>query len=645
MISFVSSLLSRIKQLSPSRRILYSTLVVFFAISAWEIHSVSANYSIQRALSPTPNAKWFKPLFSDPDKAQWVMLIEKAQREGTCRVKWLDDDNYPYGRPVHWSSSFLWLGLLTAKCFSLFTQAPADISAAWGAFWIPPVIFSFGATALFAFAYWAVGAFPALILTAMFVFSPFAPSYVSANAIKHRGTVMLLSEMFLLSTYVFFAANPISAPRRLRISLVVSALSCALAMWISPLSFFPILGAVAVSVGFSLFLEGMSSPPRPLADLPHYSWLLWVSVYGPLSLFLYCVEYFPSNWTLRLEVNNPLITSSVIGGVMCLEWLRRRVLGLPSADKLLIFGASLLSLVPLTLIFGGPAFYSPSDPEFGRFLKFIQECLPTSPFQSAAYWIPVVSFALAFVYLYPKIKDNPSLAIPVSTVLILLLPTLLHSRWIIFEIGIASILLALCFAFPASGQNHDAPVRNLALVLVVFWCAWGTVWTYVKDSDSAVQDFASEERQVFALRSAASTILDDWKSCGKAGTPVVLAAPDTSTQLAYFAGLKTITRIYWENLDGLHAYGAAYVSTDDSACKELCDTRGVDYVISEPSHMEACKYMMYGRPALIRDIHYFYHDLIPGDRGKVPSWLESLKKQPSKKIIIYRVKRPSSHSG
>jgi len=298
------------------------------------------------------------------DGYHWTMQTERmlSGNEG-LRVRHTDYDNPPNGRDVHWSSLLHWVGAslawvgtkVTAINFSADGWAAATAADMFGPYqpgglpiqialsYVAPWANTFCLIVFILAVVPAVarrfGSVPATLLAIGFIAVYPYYEFSIVGYYDHHGLAAsydLAMVLFLVGGGAGWLRNDVARPDRLtpiekplwdwlpdraqaRRWFIISAAFGGAALWISAASVVPAMMGVGFGalLGTGCLARGLDpkSPWRADATL----WRLWGRAGCVSSLFFYALEYMPSNFTWRLEVNHPLfaLTWLAAGDFLC----------------------------------------------------------------------------------------------------------------------------------------------------------------------------------------------------------------------------------------------------------------------------------------------------------------------------------------
>jgi hypothetical protein len=617
------------------------------------------------------------PVMFDPDSECWINLTQKQYRDGTVRARQFPFDNAPYGRELHWSSSFSWWLLLLAGVAHAFSGMPMETAIAQVAPWANPVLFACFVSALALVLWRRVGAWPTgmLILTLTTLtgvewdFSSGHPDHHGLHLMAFTGLFLgaLLGRLGWVRAAPDGEEMPGPAPdfRRARFWFTASGVFGGIGLWIGSaqqITCIGVLGAGAV-LGAWCFAgrraTGAASRFEP--DL----WRHWSRVGAVTSLFFYAVEYFPAHLEMRTEVNSPLVALGWAGAgelmwlltMAKIDWAGLRVRRGAMLGRLAVALAAVAAL-PLAIILGPRQWFVLGNPIIRWSATVISEGRP---------WLdphhPVA--ALAEIWNYTGVL---MLALPVAVgvliwrrqapwrraaLLTLLLTaamflgwTLLQNRWMGFlEISLLLLTLAAVFCLPGSGRQGAVRPALLAAFLLPGWLGFGVLQVRTRLESPLLHARALLEG-VMSTKEAAWNL--ELYSAQASHQPArVMAPPGPSPTLHYYGGVDTVGSYYWENLSGCQDAIDFYNDTgDDTQARRIVRERGLDFVmaVAQPSFVLEMQLLKNGKVNVAAARKMLAFKLSSPSPAGVPAWLERLPLLDAPLataggIRIYRVRR------
>lgn len=521
------------------------------------------------------------PLFLESDSYVWCLLAERALEGGTWRIREMDFDNAPFGRPNHWSSGPSCFLSLVARVDRGLTGAPARSAVAQAALlWNPLIHFMLCAT--FALGLWRLSRMAAATASmALAVMPPLQWVYHVARPDHHGLQLLLLFAMFLLLYRAGFGTGDDAmnaAPAKLRVARASGVLAGA-ALW---------SGAPAASIFFAGLVPGVMLavvlPPRGKSYVGGF-WRVWGWLAGVSSLIFYFVEYAPDFPGLRLEMNHPWYSLCLIGIGELLEAVFRLCAGEYTLrriwPRLLLLLAVVLSL-PAALIFGGEAVHVMHGEtmrrvhnilsEFGSYAGNFRD-RPLGRFMSdfgLFALIPIIA-ARVLAGRGRAAGLRCGLIICLSVCGIFLAASLMQVRWSPFLAASLAFIGAVAIVVT---RHHVALSRWITSLLILQCSVWmglsmqGIIvaWTTEKMPEAVVA--LAEKKAIMELAKIPN--IKDAVFAGDA---------NLAPELAYFAGAKSVPSFYWENAAGLKDNVWLMSSTDEESIRRKLRARGITHLV------------------------------------------------------------------
>lgn len=616
------------RDVSPARfRLLLQLVVPVLVMSfvVWDsvarsrhILRVTASYGVTvdapatDARSPTGYEQGVRSMMlpeSGEDTAHWVMQTQTMIARGEWRIRRVEYDNAPQGREVHWAAPVHWLLAILAWIDHFVTGNPIGISVERATLTYGPIMFGlllvglmpllnrrFSAAAAAVVAIGAVATFP--------FYTDFLPGRTD-----HHGLVNICS----LLTVLLMAAGSVrpasragnagpDAPvagtnsaiadekerRAAQWWFTGSALAGGVGLWISAATVVPVLVSLGLGVlAASWFGRGLAQRIAWMRDPGLFR--RWGLVGGGVSIIAYFIEYFPSHFGLRLEVNHPLYAAAWIGGGEVLRVAACAIGGQRSLSRRELatgaFGAALVVLLPVIIFTTAAKTFTVADPfvwelhtryisEFqglmrilvtqGLHLSFVTLCLPI------LLLVPPLALAL-----------RPSTAPEAKAHLMLALCPAVAGwiqgwnqvRWLGLAYALSVPAVAIFFrTLRAQGPGKRASVIAWSLACGLLFVP-GAVQA-VRQTLAAA-DFTTEEIRNLAQRDVAH-----WLRLRAGNEPVVVAGSPTGTTLLISeGGVSGLGTLYWENAEGLKHAAALFAASSTDAAHELVRRFGVTHIV------------------------------------------------------------------
>ncbi len=530
------------------------------------------------------------------DAQMWVRHTLAARAAGTARVRYTDTDNAPTGREVHWSSSFRWLvggaGHLRAAWTGEAPTVALERALPW--FNVPLLL-----ACLVALSGWAAcrdGTGAGVLVAAGMVALPrfydnFAPMNVDHHGVIAAALLGLQLGIVCMGAGWWQAAGDSRAPflpaspEHARPAAIVSAICGAIGLWISAASTLPAI-AICGLAGVAAAWGAGNAARAAGARFEPALWRCWGRTGGALSTVFYLIEYAPSHLGLRLEVNHPLYAAAWWGGaelVAALAARRHRDAAAPpppAAGRLaLALAAVLAPLVAITI--GGTAVFALRDPFIADLRHFVIEgqTLPTAlrriGFRPLWQDFGLVLAATAALGLAWRLRGTARLGLLFLALMAAAWAALTFAelRWVMM-LGTTQVTLAV---FLAALLVPTAPRgRRLALLGAI---ALGTVLIgasrIAATRDKIARQWIAEDDGLQLVFRHVAHVL---RASEPSGDLVVLASPNASMSIGYYAPARTLGTLFWENAAGLKAAAEIFCARSEAEAAALIRARGITHV-------------------------------------------------------------------
>jgi hypothetical protein len=540
------------------------------------------------------------------DMRWWILHAQSLLESDSVRIRETRIDNAPQGREVHWHSGLIWLIAGLARLMSFFIGRPAVDCATWAAI-VTPLLLLTLAVAGMAFLVsrrlgWGVaGVFVLILFTSRTVHEGFVYGMVD-----HHGIVLAFAIASVLAlafsgaglvnskkTNIPFLLNEASARRW----MILSGILGGAALWVSAATAIPVIagcGLGALVAAWSGHRTGI--PLKP--DL----WRSWGLAGCLSSLFFYALEYFPSRMGWRLEVNHPLYAFAWLAAADLLTRLLTRFFGKgrltngsPTDALRLALGVALV-LLPAAMAATRPdLFFYVSD----RFLlalhnEHINEFQPLWVFlfgEEGAFFRISTTFIWPLVVLLgiPLLLCRKHVS-PVWRALafFLLCPVFVMQALAFSQIrwqGMATGLWLLEILMLIAAMVHSRPMATfprriliplgaLSLVAAVWHpqAVFRNAWAVASESSP---ELPKQSAPTVLLRDVAHRLLQ----ASPRQIPVVVAGPNSSTDLSYYGHIHTLGTLYWENVEGLKKAARIFAAPNASEALRLINEAGATHIV------------------------------------------------------------------
>lgn len=534
------------------------------------------------------------------DGRWWVIHAEEFLRGNSWRVRHTALDNAPGGREVHWSSGLVWLlGGLASVCSSLTGKSAVDC-VSQAAFWAGPCLLLLSGV-LFG---WIIiprfGAGLAAIFILLYCTSPVVYQGFRAGETDHHGLVTTFSVASLLCLVAAGGGLVKGGKRKAppghfvpftvaRKGFILSGLLGGAALWVSAASFIPILGGCGMGAVLVFLLRD-----REYSQAEPRLWRVWGLSGCFSSLFFYILEYVPHHMGWRLEVNHPLYALAWLGAGDLLARSFSKWEGKPFFPSRWKSGmAATASVVCIAL----PAFFVLLEPRkffwvSDKFLlllhnEFIQEfeSLPRMFGQGAGIPAFLELFTWPFFVLTGSFLMFRSgtlsrmwgglLCLGLAPAFVMQGLAVWQIRWSVLSTGIWMVcVLIVLAAWLERREGKVVPVLfGAAVLFAVLPLPMSCLWILIN------KDLCRQMPKAVIPTLLARDVAHRLIQASPSRLPVVLSGPTTSTDLTYYAGIKTIGTLYWENTEGLKRAAEIFAAPDEQTAGRLVEKAGITHIV------------------------------------------------------------------
>ncbi|MBN8709771.1 MAG: hypothetical protein J0I10_10345 [Verrucomicrobia bacterium] len=532
--------------------------------------------------------------FSSMDARWWVLHTEEAIRDGSLRVRSTSLDNAPLGREVHWSSLLVWVLDALAHVLGWESGRPAASCVAEAALYAGPLLLAaaillLGGLAAKRFGLSAAGWFILVWITSVPLYLTF-----QAGEADHHGIVLTFLAGQSLCLLAGVAPDRYSRTLPFEVArhwFRLAGILGGMALWVSAATALPaILGCGMGALARAFLVKGEQ---RQYSRL----WLVWSGWGAFTGVFFYLVEYFPDHLGWRLEVNHPLYSLAWLGGGYVLQYASGVLRGesvLPRGRRLVLLCLAFCAvLLPALLIL-----FRPGDTFWvaDRFLlalhrEYIQEIRSlwvtvrnsTSSLALLNYLAWPVFAVVSLVWLWRRRELSGAirgaLVLTVLPALVLQGLTFMQVRWASASLGLwAVVILAVVVA---SRCRTAAPVivrwglPLVAAVSILLALFPQFALSVTRSQMDFKAKFNPEDGSGLLVRDIALRLVQS----SPTSLPVVLSGPNSSTDLSYSAGIKTIGTLYWENMPGLKRAARIFSATDGEDARRQLVESGVTHIV------------------------------------------------------------------
>jgi hypothetical protein len=584
-------------RLTPANRLGIGLLVLALAWIAWDTviragHALalSADYGVAVDAPPfdpassTGYADGRRSLLlptGAADGAHWAMQTQSQLARGDLRVRFVDYDNAPHGREVHWASPLRgWLTVLAGIDLAL-GNGPLGVAVERAALWSGPLMLALALPLLFFWTRRALSPAAAALLPLMAIaFHPFAIDFLAGRA-DHHGIANLAALICVLA-FALGDLKPSSASHRL------SAAAAGIGLWISAVTLVPVLIGLGLGVVAAAYAVRRSQNAPPSLVNPDRL-RAWATTGALVSVGAYLLETVPGPFPLRLEVNHPWYALAWWGAGETLAALVARLRGLSLTRTSVVramAGAAALVSLPAAVLLTRAETYRVADPFLlalhNEHIAEFQSVLRIAGTQGltlavAGLVLPLLAWTAPLLLLRRRelsaARRATLLAVSVPALIATALG-LLQVRWLglAFATGAPAVLVAwhLAFDAPAGLSRRIRIVTTAALAGLFLPGLLATLQRTVAAGETTTED----------IRHLAERDLAHWLRLRAGDETVTLAAPPgLTTRLLYHGSHRGLGTLYWENAEGLKRLARFYAAESPDEARRLATEAGLTHIV------------------------------------------------------------------
>ena len=540
------------------------------------------------------------------DAQTWVRYALTFDAGAPWQVRFTPNDNAPAGRAVHWNSAFAHLLAAAGRLRQAFTAEPLALATERVLPWfnLPLLLAVVGG-----FSVWVgrragagAGALVALGIVGVEAFyGGFSPTYVDHHGLLTAATFGLVLGAIFMGGGGWRAGPPgtdalLPASRAAaRRAAIVSAGCGAFGLWFSAASTIPAIALTGLAGLVATWSLGRAARAEG-ADFDAGLWRLWGRVGAGASVAFYLLEYAPSHFGLRLEVNHPFYALAWWGGSELVAQLAERRLApagppAPAGWRWLAPGLA-LAAAPVTILLGGTAVFVVGDPFVSEIPKTVAEGLslvattrhfgwPT--FFGYVNWNIAPLAVAAGLLLLRRQRDKSLVLFAAVVALGFTLLLVAQVRW---SFGASGPLLALLVVVLAALlQGRGARLRWLVVLAVMGAGFVPNAISRVRLVRARVDARSPDQMDLQQLlyRDVAGVL----RSSQPTGDIVLLASPNGSCAIGYYGNFRTLGTLYWENYEGMRAAAEIFGAPSAETARALIRRHGITHLamITEESFL------------------------------------------------------------
>lgn len=538
------------------------------------------------------------------DARWWVIHATEMVDSGDWRIRHTDTDGAPEGREVHWSSLLMWV-LAGLGCFigALTETGPLD-SIPEAALYACPLllVLAMGGLGFMVGKRFGVR-FGVLFAVAFATSFPVFESFRFAQC-DHHGLVLAFAVGSVMALCCggcgicrTRGGDPLlPTASQARRWFALSGILGGAALWVSSATFIPVLIGCALGACTVAWVGRQIPSKKAEPEL----WRLWGFWGCASSIFFYLLEYFPDHLGWRLEVNHPLYALAWLGAGEILYRLQRGIgQGRWNAEDIRgearLVLAFVLGLAPVALILlnSEKCFWVRDKFLLSLHVEYIQEFQSLWNSLSGPGWLWVlVNFLIwpsvtvigsTFLWISraaPMARWTlvafaffPAMVIQVLTFAQIRWGSTASAMWVL-----CAILLAIVAQTPPNpSAKLPCAAKRFLLALAVLAVSAFPAQALISLADRARlgTNLPKNVAPSILIRDISHQLIQS----SPTKLPVVLSGVNSSSDLSYFGGIRTLGTLYWENLAGLERAARIFAAVDPSEVRERLKAAGITHIV------------------------------------------------------------------
>ena len=558
--------------------------------------SAVSDYSHVRAFidpgSPTGYSdakRWLIVPEHDNPTYQWISETQLMLRRGGWRVRSVDYENAPYGRPVYSATPYRAWFVAVAWCVHAMTGMPMAACVERAALYADPVLHVVVLLLATILVAWRFGLFcAALVSVGLAALFPLAGSFLPGIA-NDFGL-----ELCATLAAILLVVAGATASRNASRWYFAAGLAGGVGLWISAMGQMPVVAGLALG-GFTaatvnLTREGWSRGPAS----PASPWRTWALGGALTCLAAYLIEFFPGHMDFELRVNSPLYGLAWLGLGDLLDRYSAWTSG-PSSPRnssrgwiLAGLSAAAIASVPVALWATHGLGFLEDDLLSSRLTQLPGSAVAGSLFAwilrdgfdaaFAAAFLPLILLTPAVWLLFSKrttATHRAGISVALGPVVVALAFSAARIRWWnTLDVALLGVLAATAASISALSE----PRQGRWAVSVIMSAVLAIGLTQV------VPKAAGGKREIKLTRTEAEGLyertLAHWIAdhAGPEGV-TILAPPYRTSSLCFYGGLRGLGTQNWENGDGLDATFHIVTAMNQSEARAVITQRGVTHVV------------------------------------------------------------------
>lgn len=592
-------------------------LIVAVALVAWDairqaqhFRQVSANYSVAvhapvaDAASPTGFAGGRRHVVYPGrwvDGQHWIAQTQQMLSAGGARVRAVEHDNAPHGRPVHWGSPFRWWLAFCAWVEHAITGRPLASAVETAAFYANPLLLAGLLLTLVPSVARRFSISGAALLAVGLVGSPALRVLFAPDNPDHHGAIQVcaIATLFFLlnggagwvrreDAAVHPELNWLPSNVGARRAFTCSAIAGGIGLWISAVSMIPVFLGIAAGGIVCAWIGRRKEDP--VVDFEPSLWRRWGAIGGITALCAYVIEYFPSHLGWRLEVNHPLYALAWVGGGEALArttaWLSGHAPKKPRSPLSLAAAVVALIAPGVVIALAGSRVFAVADPflwalshDYTPEFKTLTAALRQSGWNAGTFasclpmaLVPLATIGLVLGRRRHHRLSTALLALPLTATALFWAIAFKELRW--WTVGHGFLLGAVALA-PTLLAAKTTPRRQRATRLAFIAGAFLPGLILLTLTTARRPPIERDDILSLAERDLAHSLR---QRVGSAPL-VVLSSPATTSRMIYFANAHGLGTPYWENLDGLKRAAEILAAKTPEDAHRLIQAAGITHLV------------------------------------------------------------------
>jgi hypothetical protein len=508
-------------------------------------------------------------VLADPDSFTRWRLVERALSGEGVRIRWMPEENAPYGHLNAWSSPMTILGVTLVRGAELFGGVSRAQALEWGGLWLGPIVGLIGLGAL-TFLGWRAGGW--LLAGCWIIAWPVLVDVIEITGFGNTDHHSLHQLLFIciVAGCLAWARKPTSSGG------IFVGLASALMIWSAGSEILPVWALVA---GLALWELGWKTADEAYVRFWR-GW--WVSgLLGTLCAWLF--EFWPHVFHGRLEfISMWHVALWLILGALFEFVCRPRIsIGwkIPAAGAAI--GVAVI-VAAATRGFDWQHLHIVQDVRLKRLMSVTAECMSYPRNLSGALQhglidfglLPLLSLSLVFRLRSLELRTRWILLVTACYVLLIFDQV----RWLDFLLP----LLVMTAGLAVTRLRFRDPLLFFVIMFAATIPPWMISLRVSHDLKLAdANSLRAPYLETFALRAASDCL------GSSARQPIILTAWEQSSVLAGMGKVRVVGSGFWTNLDGLGDAWEMLTTSSADRFWQLARKRNVDFFLARsPGKLE-----------------------------------------------------------